>query len=351
VRLDVIAVEDLRRHRRQTIQPAAAVTAIVGPNGIGKTTLLEAAHLAMTGISFTGTPTGELIRHGCDTGAIELRAVAGGAPTEVTITLRARRSISLDGTRADGPALRRRFACIPFLPDALDLIKRGPTVRRTMLDRAIINGWPAFEEALREYRRVLDQRNALLRRLRGGGDGRDLEAWDLQLVPLALRITETRRRYLDRLAPLVRDRAERLGLGERLVAEYVPNAPTDSDAAFIALAEHRHRDIERGSTGIGPHLDDVNLTLGARAARRGASQGEQRLGVLALLLAEAALTEESRGEPPILLLDDVLSELDGERRARLLDVAREHGQVLLTATDPVAGADLIVDLGAQAVAA
>ena len=139
MRLDVIAVEDLRRHRRQTIQPAATVTAIVGPNGIGKTTLLEAAHLAMTGTSFTGTPTGELIRHGCDAGAIELRAVAGGAPTEVTITLRARRSISLDGTRADGPALRRRFACIPFLPDALDLIKRGPTVRRTMLDRAIIN--------------------------------------------------------------------------------------------------------------------------------------------------------------------------------------------------------------------
>lgn len=344
MRIDTLVVEDLRRHRQCAIAPAAGVTAITGPNGAGKTTLLEAAHLALTGLSLTGAPSAALIREGAQRGSIVMRGDAGGAGTEVGIEVGTRRVITLDGARADGHALRRRFACVAFLPEALDLIKRGPAVRRTMLDRAIVNGWPAYEETLREHRRALEQRNALLRRLRGGGAGDDLDVWDARLAPLGARIVETRRRYLERLVPLARERAESLGLVEELRIAYVPRSDGDADALLGELHAVRRRDIERGTTGVGPHLDDLDIELGERPARRGASQGEQRLGVLALLLAEAALTAENRGEQPILLFDDVLSELDADRRVRLLTVAREHGQALVTATDPLIAADLQVDL-------
>lgn len=344
MRIDTLVVEDLRRHRHCAIAPASGVTAITGPNGIGKTTLLEAAHLVLTGLSLTGTPSGTLIRHGAQRGSIAMRGIAGGAGTDVEIEVTARRTITLDGARADGHALRRRFACVSFLPEALDLIKRGPAVRRSMLDRAIVNGWPVYEETLRAYRRTLEQRNALLRRLRSGGGGDDLDVWDATLAPLGARIMETRRRYLERLAPLVGERAEQLGLGERLQITYVPNNDADADALLTELRQTRRRDIERGTTGSGPHLDDLDVELGERPARRGASQGEQRLGVLALLLAEAAVTTENRGEPPILLLDDVLSELDADRRRRLLIAARDHGQVIVTATDPPDSVDVQIDL-------
>lgn len=348
MRIDALAVEDLRRHHGCEVDPAPGVTAIVGPNGVGKTTLLEAAYLATTGTSLTGVPGTALIRRGATTGTIVMRGHAGGAPTNVRIELRTRRAIILDGARADGPALRRRFACVAFVPEALDLIKRGPSVRRTMLDRAIIGGWPAFEDTLREYRYALEQRNALLRRMRAGGDGADLDVWDAKLVVPGARIVETRRRYLDRLTPLAAACADELGLEEGLTATYVPNVAAGADALLDALRLQRRRDTERGTTGSGPHLDDLEIGLGDRPARRGASQGEQRLGVLALLLAEATLTGENRGEKPLLLLDDVLSELDAERRRRLLAAARAHGQVLLTATDPVDGADVQVDLGLAA---
>lgn len=331
-----------RCHVAAQVAPAEGVTAIVGPNGSGKTSLLEAAHLALRGTGLRTGGDGRLIRDGEDELGVRLEGEAGGAPAAVRVALRGGgRRIELDGVVVDARALRDRWAAVVFLPDLLDLVKRGPSVRRLMLDRSIELAWPRFEEHDAAYRRAMEQRNAVLRRLRRGeGAADELDPWDAQLAECGAVVVEARERLVARLAPLFAERGERLGGRTAATIAYRPSAPGEAPALQEALRESRGRDVERQTTGVGPHLDDLAIELGGRDARRAASQGEQRTLVLAYLLAVAALAAETRGEPPILLLDDVLSELDRDRRRRLVAEARAHGQVLLTAT----GADGVDEL-------
>jgi DNA replication and repair protein RecF len=342
MRLDLLRVADLRCHVAAEIRPDPGVTAIVGPNGSGKTSLLEAVQLGTHGAGLRPAADARMIRIGADALGVRLEGEVGGAATVSRVQLaRGSRTLELDGVRVEARTLRERWAAVVFIPDVLDLVKRGPGVRRVAMDRAIEGAWPRYDEHERAYRQTMEQRNAVLRRVRRReGDVGELDPWDAQLAEHGALIGEARERLIERLAPLFAERVERLGSPQPGALQYAPSVAGDAAQLLAALRDRRREDIERQTTGAGPHLDDLVVELAGRDARRSASQGEQRTLVLAFLLAQAALMAETRGEPPLLLLDDVLSELDRDRRSRLVEAAREHGQVLLTAT----GADGVDDL-------
>lgn len=342
MRINTLRVVAFRCHAKAEFVPVAGVTAIVGPNGVGKTSLLEAAHLAVHGSGLRPAADTRMIQEGADELGVRLDGVAAGVSTTVRLTLtHGARRIEVDGIEVDQKTLRERWATVTFFPDVLDLIKRGPAVRRVVMDRAIEAAWPRFEEHGRAYRYAMEQRNAVLRRVRNRvGLEDEIDPWDQQMAETGAIIAEARARLISRLEPLFSERVD--GLGSPSVASliYAPAGPGDAAALLESLRARRRKDIERQTTGVGPHLDDLTVGLSGREARRSASQGEQRTLVLAFLLAQAALVTETRGEAPLLLLDDVLSELDRDRRTRLITLARQHGQVILTATEADGVGDL-----------
>ena len=219
------------------------------------------------------------------------------------------------------------MATLVFTPDRLAVVKGGPAVRRAYFDRALGRLAPARAHLSTDYAAAVAQRNASLRRVGGGFSSRDaLAPWTEQVATLGRELVEARSEVIAWLAPGFAERADELGLpATRMTYEGEP--PT-----LEALERRLDRDLERGSTGLGPHLDDIALTSGTRDLRNFGSQGEQRLTVLALLLAEAELIAERRGFAPLLLLDDVLSELDPNRRRVLAERVQGAGQTLVTAT-------------------
>ncbi len=303
---------------------------VVGPNGAGKTNLLESLHVGTQGFSPRTRADAQLVRFGERSGRIALRGRRGESDVqlEVTVEVGEGKRAKLNGAplRA-AEQLRSEVATLVFTPDRLAVVKGGPAVRRAYFDRALGRLAPARAQLSPEYAAAVAQRNASLRRVAGGFSSRDaLVPWTEQVATLGRALVEARNEMITWLAPGFAARAEELGLpAARMSYEGAP--PTTE-----ALEARLDRDLERGSTGIGPHLDDVILTSGPRDLRNFGSQGEQRLTVLALLLAEAELIAERRGFAPLLLLDDVLSELDPARRLILAERVQGSGQTLVTAT-------------------
>ena len=303
---------------------------VVGPNGAGKTNLLEAIHVGAQGFSFRTRRDSLAVRFGTPAARVEVHGrVSGGTPFATAATLESggRKELVLNGAAAaTADDLRRLLPVLAFTPDRLAVVKGSPLVRRTYLDRAIGRLSPARAERPSEYARALAQRNAALRRVRGGlADRAVLEPWNAALVTLAGKLDEAREETVARLAAPFAELAERLGLpGAQL--SYRRHA-VDAEV----LARRLDRDLERASTGAGPHLADLAVSAGGVDLRAFGSQGQQRLAVLSLVLAEARALAEARDELPLLLLDDVLSELDDRRRTALLAATDGH-QVLVTAT-------------------
>jgi DNA replication and repair protein RecF len=224
--------------------------------------------------------------------------------------------------------LRAETATLVFTPDRLGVVKGAPAARRAYFDRALGRLSPAKAQLSVEYGGALAQRNAALRRVAGGYSTREaLAPWTEQVAELGAQLVVARKEALALLAPPFAERAGELGLSDAEL-RYDGRPPS-----VAALEERLDRDLERGVTGLGPHLDDVIVASGTRELRSFGSQGEQRLAVLALLLAEAELIADRRGVPPLLLLDDVLSELDPERRRILAARVATAGQALITSTD------------------
>ena len=299
---------------------------VVGPNGVGKTNLLEAMHVATQGFSPRTRQDGQLISFGEQAGRAVVTGRRSGGPIELSVTLREgqAKEARMNGARlASAEALRREVATLVFTPDRLAVAKGGPAARRAYLDRVLARLHPSRAGLPQDYLATLAQRNAALRRVQLGlSDVAALEPWNDRLADLAADLVATREATLARLVPGFRAHAESLGLASARLA-YDGAAPGSGD-----LAERLQRDLERGSTGIGPHLHDVRLSSGDRDLRHFGSQGEQRLAVLSLILAEAELLDP----PPLLLLDDVLSELDLDRRRFLAEQLPANAQTLITAT-------------------
>jgi DNA replication and repair protein RecF len=285
----------------------------------------------------------QLVRFGEQAGRITLQGRRGESRVdlEVTLQLGEGKRAKLNGAPLSAAEqLRTEVATLVFTPDRLTVVKGGPAVRRAYFDRALGRLAPARATLSTEYAAAVAQRNAALRRVQGGYSSRDAIApWTSQVATLGSELVAARTQVIAELAPGFADRAEELGLASARMT-YEGDPPT------VATLESRlDRDLERGTTGLGPHLDDVLLSSGPRDLRSFGSQGEQRLTVLALLLAEAELIAERRGFPPLLLLDDVLSELDTGRRRVLAERVLGTGQTLITATEqsslPVEPAQLL----------
>ena len=267
-----------------------------------------------------------------------------GAPLELAVTLRQGQAKEARVNGAKLPSvegLRREVATLVFTPDRLTVIKGGPAARRAYFDRVLGRLFPARAPVPQDYLAALAQRNAALRRVQFGLSGRDaIEPWTEQVATLGAALVASRRETLTALAPSFAERAEELGL-TAVQLRYDADPPTRE-----ALEGRLARDLERGVTGLGPHLDDVLIASGDRDLRQYGSQGEQRLAVLSLLLAEAELLPAR----PLLLLDDVLSELDPGRRQVLAERVAGMGQTMITATHrsalPIEPAQIVeVELG------
>jgi DNA replication and repair protein RecF len=301
---------------------------VTGANGSGKTNLLESLHVGTQGFSPRTRADAQLVRFGRDAARIALRGQRAGAPVELEVRLElgTGKRASLNGARLRAAEqLRSEVATLVFTPDRLVVVKGGPAARRAYFDRVLGRLSPARAGLSAEYGAAVGQRNAALRRIAQGASSRDaLAPWNDQVSRLGAELVAGRAEAVRELEPRLRQRAHELGL-EEAELRYEAEAPTVQE-----LEARTERDLERGTTSAGPHLDDVGVLSAERDLRAFGSQGEQRLAVLALLLGEAELLQERRGMRPLLLLDDVLSELDPDRRRILADRLREGGQALVT---------------------
>jgi DNA replication and repair protein RecF len=315
------------------------ITLLWGPNGAGKSNALEALCLALSGRSCRTRNEREAIAFGEQLARIEVE-VADGSETRGFLW-----SLDRSGERRhlvnESPATAEHYELRPpleiFLPDRLTLVKGPPAVRRTHLDRLCAALWPGRAELRRRYARALAQRNALLGRIRAGSAPEEsLAAWERELAAAGLELIATRREAVDLLAPGFAEAAAELCLPGAAALRYLPRTEAVRPEELAAeLRERRAVDLARGYTAHGPHLDELAISLGGRPLRRYGSQGEQRTAVLALLFAERRALLEAGRRPPLMLLDDVMSELDARRRAQLARrLAEGGGQAVLTATEP-----------------
>jgi DNA replication and repair protein RecF len=328
----------LRNHRNYAhldLAPGPGVNVFIGANGQGKTNLLEAVAMLALSASPRARRDIEVVGPVAPATRIEAEVEAGGTVVELSIGLsiegdRARRVIEVDGARRRAFDLPGHFRVTLFWPDDLGLVKAGPELRRRFLNQMLVQVEPGYARALAGLKRVLEQRNSLLKRMAAGeGAGDVLEAWDQELVRIGGEVSAARARAVQELEPEAARSHSDIASGERLEIEY--QGPPEDMAQ--AVQNSRAEDLRRGTTSVGPHRDDLKVLLDGREARAYGSQGQQRTAVVSLKLAEAALVARRTGERPVLLLDDVLSELDGERRAALLRQVAGEGQVIITSAE------------------
>jgi DNA replication and repair protein RecF len=328
----------LRNHRNYAhldISMEPGVNVFLGANGQGKTNLLESVAMLALSASPRARRDVELVGPVAAASRIEAEVESSGRRMELVIALnvegeRARRTIEVDGARRRAVDLPGHFRVTLFWPDDLGLIKAGPDQRRRFLNQLLVQVQPGYARALSGLRRILEQRNSLLKRIAAGEAGVDeLDVWNAELVRVGTEVVDARAGAVNELAPEAARRHAEIGAGERLQIEYLGPPEDMAAAVHNSLAE----DLRRGTTSIGPHRDDLRVLLGGQEARGYGSQGQQRTAVVSLKLAEAELVARRTGERPVLLLDDVLSELDLERRGALLRHVGGGGQVVITSVD------------------
>ena len=325
------------------------VQIFLGANAQGKTNIIEALYYAAFGRSHRTSSDAELIRVGADGAHIGLSFRRHDVPGELSFTFArgARRRITYAGESLRQRDLVGILPMVLFSPEDLFLVKGAPALRRRYLDAELSQASPAYYGELLRYTRILKQRNAVLKDIRERlAAPEDLPPWDAQLARSAAYIVTRRIAAVAQLGALSARVQAVLAAGEELALAYEIAGAGGEDFAEDDMTESLHvwynkmlcegraRDIARAATGVGPHLDDLVLRVDGMSLRSYGSQGQQRTGALALKLAELFYLQENIAEAPILLLDDVMSELDADRRRALLDFIRhEHIQTFITATD------------------
>jgi DNA replication and repair protein RecF len=318
------------------VELEAGIVSLAGPNGAGKTNLLEALYFALTGRSFRTPDRRELIPFGGRLARAEATVRDGDGIEHRLLASVSRedgRRHLLDGSPADPATVsRHRPPVAVFSPDRLVLVKGPPAERRAHLDRFLAARWPARAELRQRYGQALAQRNALVARLAAGASG-DLDAWDAALAESAAALVAARAEAVAELAPPFAEAAAELGLEGSPALAYAPRATGSPEEIRAGLGERRAADLRLGRTSWGPHLDELKLDLDGRALRRYGSQGQQRAALLALIFAEREALLASRRVAPLLLLDDVMSELDPWRRELLVARLGAGGQALVSVAD------------------
>src|SRR5690349_18594141 len=330
-----LSVRDFRSYEAAEVRLGAGLTVISGRNGAGKTNLLEALYFACTGRSCRTANEREVVRFGAELTRLELTSEDSLGRHEVSVGFKPGdpKRLRADGAPVDrlvGPQARPLVSV--FLPDRLELVLGAPALRRAHLDQVVAALWPSRAETRRAYSAALAQRNALLASIRARRASRaSLPAWDAELARHGVALMADRARTVERLAPRFAEHAAGLGLEGAVELSYRPRSKAAGAEELAAeLAERLESDLERGFTGHGQHRDDLAFKREGRELRAYGSRGQQRLGLLALLLAEREELAHAHGSPPLLLLDDVMSELDVTRRGRLVDLLRKGGQAVIT---------------------
>lgn len=319
----------------------------IGKNAQGKTSLIEAIQLVATTTSFRTKTFRDVIRSGESIARVELESVEPSAVLEILIPERGRRVARINAHLLPKVSdLIGRFPSVVFTSQDLRLITADPADRRRFLDQELSQLSPAYLTALLKFRRALEHRNALLKEIQAGRETSDsLSAWDRRLAESGAEVRKRRLAFIEDIARFAILEHQRLsGGGERLGLRMVSKDDADDvDGLLQALARVRPIDIAAGATTVGPHRDDVEILLDGESARRRGSQGQQRTAVLALKLALMSLWKEREGRLPVLLLDDIMSDLDLARRTRVLEVTGEMGQVFITSTELQNVTDLLGD--------
>jgi DNA replication and repair protein RecF len=346
-----LELENFRNYATLRIKPGPWLNIFVGRNAQGKSNLLESLYILATSKSTRAAKDTELIRFEQPIARVKadvLRDRSTDAEIELMLSQTEKKAARVNGVRHTRLAeVIGQINAVLFDSGDLEIIRGEPAIRRRFLDLEISQTSPRYVHALGAFRQALEPRNRLLRDLRDARAGADarasLPAWNAQMVQHGSRLIERRRLFLDRLARLAEDVHNTLSDGrDALQIVYVPSFPLDDvtdaeaiQARFLAALESVALDeLARGTTLRGPQRDDVLFTVNGQDCRAFGSQGQQRTVALALKLAERQLIEELVGEPPLLLLDDVLSDLDDARRRLLFDLtARAGSQTFLSCTN------------------
>ncbi len=338
-----LRLHDFRSYRQVLLSPPQGVTVFVGENGAGKTNLLEAVHLCCLGRSHRTSADKEMIREGQETAAVQVKVQRDDGVDEVGVRLYAptahkRKLLYINGKTASRTGeLMGHVTCVMFSPEDLDIVRGAPQGRRRFLDMLLSQCGKGYFYALQQYNSALKQRNALLHDIAHGASSATLPAWDEQLCAAAVPVVKARQYAAQALSGFAAGHYAHIGgrAEETFSLRYQGHLSESANPAedlHALLQQSRAEDIRRMTTTVGPHRDDLLLTLSGRDMRAFASQGQMRTAVLSMRLAELDMLKNRSGEAPLLLLDDVLSELDGGRRTRLLE--RIAGvQTLLTCTD------------------
>ena len=342
-----LTLRHFRNYQDETFEMSPRINVITGANAQGKTNMLEGLFLLSRGYSHRTNRTADLMMQGdprFDGFAVEAETVSKGSHHRLALQVK-------DGHKAwvvDGHSGRRQkdthrlLHTILFEPDDLRIVKAGPARRRQFIDEEISGYLPGYLPVLKNYKKALSQRNALLKEIRRSPSMAVLlEGWDAQLVENGAKVVIYRLAYLKRLNETARalhtslsDNKEKLSLSysSNLIAE----AAADQDAIQKRFAEKlkagRDEDIAKGSTVCGPHVDDLLIDINGMEARKFASQGQQRTAAIALKLSQIDIYKKMTGERPVVLLDDILSELDDRRQEKILDILGQT-QALITCTD------------------
>lgn len=346
--LSWLELRDFRSYESLRFEPEPGLNVLIGDNGTGKTNVLEAIGYLSRLSSFRSAPDMALVRLDAETGVVRggVERESGELRVEVEIPAEGRRRILVNGKRPKRNSdVAVEVPLVAFLPDDLDVVKRGPGLRRDYLDEVAGHVSPAAGADRAEYDKIVRQRNRYLRDEGHRGDPVTLDVWDERLSEVGGRLVSARLSVLQRLeSHLTTAYAAVAGTaGAALSAHYEAwwLDPSDPAGSLLkSIGDRRSRDLDQRTTTVGPHRDDVGIYLGKRAARTHASQGEQRSVALALRIAAFSLLEERHGRPPILLLDDVFSELDAARSDGVIALL-PRGQVFVTSARedevPVAG--------------
>ncbi|MFB2919327.1 MULTISPECIES: DNA replication/repair protein RecF [Aerosakkonema] len=345
--LQTLHLHQFRNYLNQTVEFSAPKTILVGNNAQGKSNLLEAVELLSTLKSHRVTRDRDLVREGAEEGKIvaTLERETGTVDLGLTLRRNGRRTVA-----KRGESLKRQMEflgtlnAVQFSSLDLELVRGSPESRRRWLDTLVIQLEPFYAHILHQYNKILRQRNALLKLLAENAkpiaQNTELALWDAQLVSLGSRVTRRRARALQRLAPIAQTWHQAISSSlEVLEVKYAPNIGLEQDnsewvqqAFFDKIQQRSVAEQYQGTTLVGPHRDEIEFFINQTPARQYGSQGQQRTLVLALKLAELKLIEEVVGEPPLLLLDDVLAELDLNRQNQLLDTIQERFQTLIATT-------------------
>ncbi len=342
MRVQSLSLQNFRNYERASIAPDSGVTVFTGPNAQGKTNMLEALHLCCMGRSHRTPRDEELIRWGEPRARVQVRTAQRDGTHEVTILLdktqKKRKTVRIGARPAERIGELFGHVCgVLFSPEDLSIIKDGPAERRRFLDMQLSQLRPAYFYSLQRAVRTLNQRNALLKNIaRNPALLPTLDMWDEQLARVGGEIAAARREAVAFLDESARQaHASLTGGREELRLRYLSqtaDAQNPAERLLERLHAARGEDLRRMTTTVGVHRDDMGVTINGKEARTFASQGQQRSAVLSLKLAQLEMAEQETGEAPILMLDDVMSELDPGRRRQLIERI-DRVQTFVTCTD------------------